>query len=760
MMKICKSSVSLAVLIAVLLGQFVRTTPAAAVETAKTPASRVVIVVVDKITWDDVLKNDLPGMKKLAARGVVGLMTTNPAAGRPRLPENTYTTVGAGAKASGGSAGGWGYNADEKYENDTAGEAFHRYTGIRPGQSRIVQLGLPLMEKDSANLKYTFSIGAIGTILHENGIKTAVIGNTDLPAVVTPTEQLDRDAVNIAMDRLGTVDLGDVSARTYKFDARSLSGVRTDYEYLLQDFDKISRQAGLIVIETGDTSRLAGFVGVSTPEIWQQQKLKALKDADNFISRLVAKLDLHRDMIMIISPDPPTEAMEHGMFLTPFIMAGAGVGQGVAWSATVKRNGLVANTDIASTVVGHFGLPPEIRNQAGKKDIILAGQVIKSRKSADPFYDITRLDEETTFLYNARYPLVKGYTNLVLISVIAGVLALLLKKPVGQALGKRLMPLYVILTAVPGVLLWVGVLPHPSITFSAIEVTCLAVIISLIAMAVARGKMLFPFIVITGITTLVIIIDIYIGAPLAKTSPLSYDAMTGARFYGIGNEYMGVLIGCAIIFTGLVMDTLKTDANYVKGLAIAAFILIIYTIAAPNLGTNVGGMIASVAGLGATGLLMFGRPINRRTVFALTGLIALVLAGLMAYDLTRAVEAQSHIGRTVSLIRENGISEAANIISRKWDINFKLIKYSTWSWLYFASLLSVPLLNRRYPAAALKFKTEYPWFNKFYGAVACGSIFALIFNDSGIVSAATMIIYAIMPYLTGLFSFKDEKGEF
>ena len=32
-----------------------------------------------------------------------------------------------------------------------------------------------------------------------------------------------------------------------------------------------------------------------------------------------------------------------------------------------------------------------------------------------------------------------------------------------------------------------------------------------------------------------------------RYSPLGYDPVGGARFYGIGNEYMGVLVGSSIL---------------------------------------------------------------------------------------------------------------------------------------------------------------------------------------------------------------------
>ncbi len=737
---------------AVFAGFSVHSLAAAPAANRPSDKGQAVIVVIDRITWDDFLKTDLPAMKRLALQGVMGLMTTNPAGSKPRIPGNTYTTIGAGAKVAGGPSAASGLNASEPNENGTAGDSYYSYTGLRPNGSQVLHLGIAEMEKDNQSLKYQYSLGAIGTLLHQNGLKTAVVGNADIPGVALPEGKYYRQAVTIAMDNRGLVDYGDVSAKNEVFDSRSLAGVKTDFRYLSEQYDALKSKADLVVFETGDTSRINDTAGVAVNEVLQSHRQMALIAVDNFLGTLQGKMDLRRDLLMIVVPEPPTQVMEKGKFLTPFIMAGRGVEKGVVWSGTIKRNGLISNTDIAATIAKYFELPPVVKGEGGKKDVILGGQDIESRAAARPFSDVTKLSDDTSFLYSARYPMVKGYINTVLVLVIAGILALVLKWPGAR----HMVPLLIAITAVPGIMLWANYIPHPSITVIILEVIGLTFLVTAAAMTLGRGRPLNPFIITTGLTALIIVADIFLGAPLAKTSPLSYDVMSGARFYGIGNEYMGVLIGCVIVFVGLVFDSGKFGNIFIKTCTVPTFALVIYTIATPNLGTNVGGTIAAVAGLGATGVLMFGWSLNRRSFLVISASIAAVLACFIVYDLTRAVEAQSHIGRTVTLIRENGISEIINIIVRKWEVNFKLIKSTSWSWLYFISLLSLPFFNRLFPRTTGRFRADYPWFNKFLAGVGFGSVFALIFNDSGVVAAAMMIIYAIAPYLSGLISVREE----
>ncbi len=714
---------------------------------------RVILVVVDCITWDDFLKSNNPVMKKLASTGVAGLMTTNPAGGSPRVPENTYATIGAGAKVAGGPSGGLAFNAFEKYELDTAGDAYFRSTGQKASSEQVVHLGIAEMEKANLRLKYRYSLGAIGTILHQNGLKTAVIGNADMPGAHLAEESCCRQAVNIAMDNRGLVDYGNILPGTYQFNPVNLAGVKTDYRVLLNEFDVLRDKADFIVFETGDTSRIEKKAPSATDEVLRNQKLRALAKIDGFLGELLKRIDLAEDLLMVVVPTPANDAMVQGNFLTPFIMAGRDVGKGVAWSGSIKRNGLIANIDIASEILRYFGVPSVIRGDKTQKDIILGGQVIEGRISASPFDEITKLGQDTVFLNNARYPLVKTYINTSLVIVILGLAAAAWR--VKQ--GRYLVPILTALTTVPGILLWGNFLPRPSTTVVAIEIFGLTVLFTLVVMIWGRKSPLSPFAITTGITVLMIVGDILLGAPLGKTSPFSYDVMSGARFYGIGNEYMGVLLGCAIVFTGLAMDWCKISLQTKKVLSALLFVTITYVLAAPNLGTNVGGAIAAVAGFGASGLILFNRKINKKAVLAIPAVIALVIAGFVIYDLTRAVEVQSHIGRTVTLIRENGLAEVANIVSRKWAMNYKLIKGTSWSWFYFLSLFTILFLSRRLPGEMKRFREIYPWFNKLLPGVIIASIFALIFNDSGVVAAATMIVYAVAPFLTGLMMIEGER---
>lgn len=739
---------SVLILLCIIFLQLVAGRPLwAAAEDSTSTNGQVVMVIVDQITWNDYMTGPMPVLHKLARQGVVGLMTTNPAAGQLRNPDNTYATIGAGAKIGGGPTGGLSLNANEPYQNDLAGDEYFRRTGRLAAMGReVVQLGIVEMEKENLSLKYDFSPGALGTILHQKELKTAVLGNADPAPQEVIQNHYHRQVALIAMDVSGRVDYGDVSPRTTKPDPDSLGGVSTDYDFLLRQFEGLRNKAALVVVETGDTSRLNTMRYIASDKALQYQRQKVLASVDGFLGDLLQRINLNRDLLMVAVPSPPGAEMAEGRFLTPFVMAGKGVVPGIAWSGTIKRDGLIANTDIAASVLGHFGISAVIKGKQDAEDIRLGGQIIKSKSTGDPLDEITRMEADAVFLHNARYPLVKGYLSSELVIVALAALGLLFRR---KAV-KYIIPVLIGLTAVPGVMLWVKYFPRSSIMALILEIIVITVGITWLALRMGRGDPLWPYLLTTGVTALMVLIDILVGAPLAKSSPLSYDVMSGARYYGIGNEYMGVVLGCVIVFTGLLLDMLKNTAGITRLTAVILFLAVVYIIAAPHLGTNVGGTIAAVAGLGASGLVIFGGAVNKKSMLVIGGCIVVVLGCFITYDLTRAVEAQSHIGRNVSLIRENGFSEIADIISRKWKVNSRLILSTSWSWFYFMSLLVILVFNRLLPKPTAEFRQRYPWFSRLLTGVILGSVFALIFNDSGIVAAATMIIFAIAPYLTGI----------
>lgn len=682
---------------------------------------KAVIVVIDGIVVDDLKSSSLPAFARLNKTGAAGLMNTSTAS--TRLPVNTYTTIGSGARSNGSEAAGLAFNSTEIFENSPVPETFKRRTGALLMEGQIGQLGLAQIIKANEELYWDVRPGALGSELHKAGLKTAVLGNADNDI------EFKRQAANIAMDDRGIVDFGDVSESVLKIESTAVVGKRTDYKKLFEAYKDVAAKANFIVIELGDTARIEDAVPYALDTVITTQKAKALKDADRFLDRLMKELDFQRDLLLVVTPTPSVEAMDGKEFLSPVMAAGPNVSKGLLTSGTTKRRGIIANTDIAAAVLNHFGLP------TAKE---MTGQTITSVSEKDPLDFISNLNNKIIFTYQARPILVQGYVIAEIIFIILSILAIFYQKPSPRVMKHLLLGL----AAVPLTLLLLPMFPQPMIIVSVIEAIVITTILVTACYWLGRKTKLGPFIYICLGTTLIILVDLFAGAPLAKSSTLGYDPIIGARYYGIGNEYMGVIIGAAIIGVTALLTNLKAKAKLPLIIAGIVFLAITYAIAAPNLGTNVGGAISAVVGFGFTLYLLAGGKITKKTLAIGATLPVLVILILVAIDLTRGTANQSHIGRTANLIREGGIQVIFDIIVRKMAVNIKLIKYTRWSWVFLLCMGALATLFYRPIGIFQTLRSKYPCLFMGFMGVVVGSIAALIFNDSGIVAAATMMIFA------------------
>ena len=116
-------------------------------------------------------------------------------------------------------------------------------------------------------------------------------------------------------------------------------------------------------------------------------------------------------------------------------------------------------------------------------------------------------------------------------------------------MAEMIKPFLLLVMSVPLVELVMPLLPNTSVAIMAVQLVVLTLAFSGLAILVNRKIGLNPFIFICIATAGTILIDLVNASYLQKQSILGYDPIVGARFYGIGNEYMGVLIGSLIFGT-------------------------------------------------------------------------------------------------------------------------------------------------------------------------------------------------------------------
>ena len=685
---------------------------------------RVVMLVIDRLRLAD-LSGSLPGnLNKITGGGAMALMNYNTAAGVN--PESTYVSIGGGAHLKGYDASGIGYKAETRLEQGTASDEYFQRTGIKPFPGSLVQVGIARLRSMNGDLPYTAEPGVLGRALHSAGKKTAVLGNSDV------YNRLSRQALNIAMDENGLVDYGKIGGDVLTGDLSFVGGLRTDYQRMLEGYKELPPGTDFTVIDLGDLSRLYYVKDDMLPERLEVLRRETIINIDGFLGSLMREMNFDKDLLLVVVPTPWQDA-ESIDRMTPIVAYGAGVKQGYLTSPTTRRSGVVLNTDIAPTVLDFLGLkPPQTINGRAMK-FIPAGNTLPS---------LLAMNRQLVLTYDARPYLLKGYVFYQLILLLLSLFFILWRLKVRDYLKPFLLSVMV----VPLVYLLLPLLPQPGLVTLGLQLIIITVLLTMLILLLQRFGF-DPFTFICLVTAGALLLDTLAGSPLQKTSVLGYDPIMGARFYGMGNEYMGILIGSLIVGISSLFTLLTNYKKILLPLSAAVFMLSVYTMAAPQLGTNVGGTIASASAFLVTFLLLAGVRFNMKTVLLVAGGVFLLVTAFILYDIRRPVDAQSHIGRAAGTIVAGGLGEIGKIITRKSEMSIKLIKYSIWSRIFLASLGSLALLFYRPIGVMASVKAKYPYLYRGFIGVIVGSIVALIFNDSGVVAAATTMVFGAPPLI-------------
>jgi len=233
-----------------------------------------------------------------------------------------------------------------------------------------------------------------------------------------------------------------------------------------------------------------------------------------------------------------------------------------------------------------------------------------------------------------------------------------------------------------------------------------------------------------------------------KHCVLGYDFLVGARYYGIGNEYEGVILGALIVGAAIVAEISSAQQKRLGILTALVFAGTTYLLAAPDLGSDVGGAIAAVGGFIWTWLLLQGKKIRWQQILAIFVATTSVLLLFFFWDWQRPPELQTHMGRTLALVVEQGLSALFGVFQRKLAMNYKLIVGVTvWARVFLGAILVLAVLFYRPVGVMAKIRQKYPVLFRGLSGAMVAVILVLLVNDSGIVAAAMAMIYISSPLL-------------
>ncbi|MDX9872819.1 MAG: hypothetical protein RBT41_10420 [Clostridia bacterium] len=703
----------------------------ASVLTAGPPEHSLFVVLIPGLELDDL--DRYPHLRILSEKSALGLMNT----GGGRRAAGAYLSLSTGTKLTcSEKEGALLFQNDETHNGLSVSSLYQRYLD-RPAAADVLMPSFTGLLASAGNPAVTF----LADVLNAQGIPFLFIGNQDLPGIIS------RPGALFAVDSAGTIKNGAVDERNYVINEASPTLYTTNYAYYYEEALRfITLQKGLVFMDLGDLARLEAVSANLTEPVYEKSRQALLQEADNFLGKLLLHVHSGEAELLILTPYPAQKALQTGDTLTPVLYCSP-VSSGLLSSASTKRLGLITHLDIAPTILKLSGLDTPA-------PFIGAPVYTVPQRGTLTYLHLTHAGMLTN--YQQRPVILKGYVFLLIASMLSIAAFVLWRRSLFHKSG----PFLLFLLTGPLLFLLLPLVPLNGLfsrtVFLAFSGASLVYLLEKTLPAQTRLAVLYL------VTALCVTIDLLLGAPLMQSSLLGYDAISGARYYGIGNEYMGILLGSGFIGLALLLEILAVRYPYRRPqlslFVCAAAAILLILVAAPQWGTNVGGAISFTGSFVLLCFLLAHRKINLKSL-AFLGLCCTGVAALLfMIDLQRPLEVQSHIGLTARIIHEEGFSYLLTIILRKISTNFRLLQYSLWGRAFLVFLGATALVFYKPTGSLQKLFAAHRFLQAGFTAGLTGSLIALIVNDSGIVAAATASIF-IVPTLLYLISKEEQQKE-
>ncbi|KRF39138.1 hypothetical protein [Paenibacillus sp. Soil787] len=704
---------------------------------------------------------ELPHLRRLTELSAVGAMNIRTSS---RTMRDVYVSLGTGAPSI-GVAEVQAFAAKETRQGIQISELMNRYIG-RYGEDKPIEPDSVLVPDitmlQRANEKQGYGTGILGELLKEYGVYRSVLGSSDLGKRSGIEEKkLRRYSPFMLMDSNGFVDKGALGDDVVTVVVDRPYGVTTNYAQLRSLWEK-RKLPGIALIELGDLYRLYSDQEHYTEERFTQLKGQILKEMDEWIGQVMAGMT-EEESLWIFSPEVNNEAARAKAYLSPILHYTTDSRGAILVSESTRRQGVVTAQDFTSSLLKEFNIPVP----SG-----LMGIPLSYMGKSDVLAGLVREQSSMQMIYRSRplllYPFVTYEMLILLLSLMYG---LWIKKRLAdrEYLEGKALPwhrsvrtlLFSLLTA-PGVMLLTGWLVVPLTTKIGVEGTMrvlIAVFIMctlLISVVMEKCRLSTAMIWLGLGNALIITLDGSTGAHAMKYSILGYDPMIGARYYGIGNEYMGVLIGALVLGVTAAMHRRHGASPAAAPLVCGAFLLVTACLAAPSLGANAGGALSAAVAFGVAGAHCFAGEGWRelrlgRGAALLSALLALGFGALWllnsADSPAAAFARESHVGRAFHALHAGHFDQIGQLIERKLRMNVHLLRASVWSKVLITSLIVMAVLVLRPRGHLRLWQHKYPYWMYGFSANMIGAIAALLLNDSGIVAAATMIVFVAVPML-------------
>lgn len=718
---------------------------------------RVILVVADLLKEEDLQTGQLPHLRQWSDAGGIGLMNGNALRWNK---SSIYLTIANGAPSSVPTEPMHLISEDGLTEGGNLGKFEYR---LETGQlltepmwcDNCVRMGRSTLYRSNAEP------GLLGDILKANRVEKRAIGGRETFWFIT--------------DSTGAGRYSD-SRLISKQDPMFPAGSRFDTERAIGEVQRRKvNTRGLMVIEWEDMLRLEEHKQQLSPGQYDSLRQQAFASLDTFAAELL-KQAAADTLILFLSPRT-VENQKNGELSPVFIAGGEIKRESLLSSPTTKREGIVSNLDIAVTILDFFGIP---------KPESMVGQVISSipqtarqpmerihwfhpdsvetktvhgnegfdkplgEKNLEKLHELAEQTKET---YRLRPLVIILFGSLAVIVLFLFIAAIGMKraetdqrmtgtcggskatKPIVQDLTSALMWAGTAVLAAPiGFLL----LPVPAsgntwAWWSGIGGILLGMTWGLMGIRRLPHRLMALSILQLGVPVL----DLAMGEHLIRRSVLSYDPIVGARYYGIGNEYMGLLIGWSLLLCGYLL-TMRPD--WIRGIRLLTVGLgagLVLLFAHPGLGANAGGTITAAVAAAAAVSLIPG--VNRR-IGRLIGTVFAVSAVVLMFRFNQPGTVATHISMAANLIENGHFDQILAIAERKILMNLQLMNLVLGTPIVLGLLTMIVTAAFRPGGRMAAFPTRWTGLQPFLKAGILAAVSGLAFNDSGVVTASLLLL--------------------
>jgi hypothetical protein len=723
----------------------VEASPAAEPPPTAPGLGRVLVVSFPRSTWERVVpgleSGRLPHLSRFLGDAALASMSTR-TVGPVTDPGKAYLSLGAGNRADPGRAGPPGEAADagEETPTGTAAEVFRRRTGTDP-TGAVLSLNFGPMVERNEELLFGTRAGAMASALRSAGRTTAVVGNADTRLGFGAS----REVALAGADPTGQVAAGTVGPELLVADPDAPFGVRSDPDRLRSAALTALAEADVVVVEASDLERSEQAGRFATPEQAAAWRDEALVGADELLGSLLAEVDPARDLVFVLGPTPPLGRAQ----LALFAVRGPGFDGDTALSSTTRRPAYVTLTDVAPTALRFLGVPvPTSMNDTPISTRDRSGSPPEVRAAA-----FAEANDRAVARERALGPVHVAYIVLLVLSLVGALIVLTRRHRHGHRASARSSAITATacttVMAVPPVAYLLGMLPGPlPPPAGSIALTLLAaLVVALVLWPLRRLDPIGPPLAAAALSVLVLGVDIVSGAHLQIDTIFGYSPIVAGRFAGFGNQAYAVWsITGLIVLTGgwELWERRRPDSQ--AGLRVAAFVtgsaVLVVLDGAPQFGSDVGGVLATVPALAICGLLLTGRRVRPLMVAVIAAGTVVLLGLFAALDLSRPADSRTHLGRFAQRLLDG---EAGVIFERKLNANLGILTSTVWTLVLPVALAFIAYLAWRPGRVLVAVERRHRAFRAFEVSALVMGVLAWALNDSGILVPAMMLSVAL-PY--------------